>query len=54
MLTVPEVAEKFNVRPSWVYSKAAEMGAVKLFGLLRFRESELDAWLTEQSLAGQR
>ena len=54
LLRVQEVAYKLAVRDSWVYAHAAELGGVRLFGLLRFRESELDRWIADQALAVQK
>lgn len=54
LLRVQEVSYKLAVRDSWVYDHAPELGGVRLFGLLRFRESELDRWIAEQALAPQR
>jgi predicted DNA-binding transcriptional regulator AlpA len=53
MLTVTDVSHKLSVRNSWVYTHAAEMGAVKMLGLLRFPEDKLDAWIDAQSLASE-
>lgn len=52
LLLVDEVAERLAVRRAWVYEHAAEMGAVKLAGLLRFPEDKLDDWINGQSLGG--
>jgi predicted DNA-binding transcriptional regulator AlpA len=54
MLSVDEVAERLSVRKHWCYEHAAEMGAVKMFGVLRWKASELDRWVSEQALAPQR
>jgi len=35
-LTVEEVAERLQVKPSWVYSHAADLGVTRLGKYLRF------------------
>lgn len=54
LLRVPDVAYKLAVKTGWVYDHAAELGGFKVFGLLRFRESELDRFIAEQALAVQK
>ncbi len=40
-----EVAERLSISEKWVYSHAAELGAVKLGGCLRIPESRLALYL---------
>lgn len=54
LLTVDDVAELLNVKRHWVYAHSAELGGLKMWGLLRFSAAILDAWISEQSLAPQR
>jgi predicted DNA-binding transcriptional regulator AlpA len=54
MLTIAEVAERLAVKRAWCYDHAAEMGAVKLMGLLRFPENRLTEWIDSQRLTAKR
>ncbi len=53
ILTVSEVAEYLRINPQTVYrkAKAGEIPAVRIGRAIRFRRSELDAWLKSQELA---
>ena len=47
VMTVSEVAEYLRVNPQTVYrkAKAGELPAVRIGRAIRFRRSELDAWM---------
>ena len=47
VMTVSEVAEYLRVNPQTVYrkAKAGEMPAVRIGRAIRFRRSELEAWM---------
>ena len=47
VMTVTEVAEYLRVNPQTVYrkAKAGELPAVRIGRAIRFRRSELEAWL---------
>ena len=47
VMTVSEVAEYLRVNPQTVYrkAKAGELPAVRIGRAIRFRRSELEAWL---------
>ncbi|MBI3615048.1 MAG: helix-turn-helix domain-containing protein [Candidatus Omnitrophica bacterium] len=51
VMTVSEVAEYLRVNPQTVYRKAkvGELPAVRIGRAIRFRRSELDAWMKESS-----
>ena len=51
VMTVSEVAEYLRVNPQTVYrkAKAGELPAVRIGRAIRFRRSELDAWLKSLS-----
>ena len=51
VMTVSEVAEYLRVNPQTVYrkAKAGEIPAVRIGRAIRFRKTELDAWLKELS-----
>ena len=59
VMTVSEVAEYLRVNPQTVYrkAKAGELPAVRIGRAIRFRRSELDAWLkglgSSNSLTGK-
>ena len=50
VMTVSEVAEYLRVNPQTVYrkAKAGELPAVRIGRAIRFRRSELDAWLKKE------
>lgn len=47
LLTIEEVAKLLKVKPSWLYTAAqrGDVPRVKVGKFVRFRESELNAWL---------
>ena len=47
VMTVSEVAQYLRVNPQTVYrkAKAGELPVVRIGRVIRFRKSELDAWL---------
>lgn len=49
LLTVKEVAEWLQVKPSTLYAWVAQgkMPALKLQGVIRFRRADIDAWLED-------
>ena len=51
VMTVSEVAQYLRVNPQTVYrkAKAGELPAVRIGRAIRFRRSELDAWMKESS-----
>lgn len=53
LLTVKDLAEYLSVKMSWVYEAVRSKGLpyLKLGAHLRFRRSEIDRWLDENSLA---
>ncbi len=55
VMTVSEVAEYLRVNPQTVYrkAKAGELPAVRIGRAIRFRRSELEAWLKGLSLQSQ-
>ena len=55
LLTVPEVADLLRVQESTVYTWA-ESGALPVYRvgrLLRFRSSEVEAWLAGRAASGR-
>ncbi len=52
ILTVAEVAEYLRINPQTVYrkAKAGELPAVRIGRAIRFRRTELDAWLKSKEL----
>lgn len=55
ILTVAEVAKYLRINPQTVYrkAKAGELPAVRIGRAIRFRKSELDAWLKTVSTGSQ-
>jgi excisionase family DNA binding protein len=53
LLDVPQVAELLGVRASMIYDKwrSWELPAVRFGKLLRFRRSEVEAWIDQQRVA---
>lgn len=47
VLTVAEVAQLLRVPSSWVYEHKSVIPHIKLGKYLRFRRSEIEAWLAE-------
>lgn len=45
ILTVPEVAVRLRVPPSWVYTNAAALGGSKVGRYVRFTRGAIDAYL---------
>ena len=47
LLTIKEVATRLQIKPSTLYSWAAQgrMPCLKIHGLVRFRKDEIDHWL---------
>ena len=54
LLTVADVAKRFNVPVSWAYSKAEakELPHIKLGRYLRFRTCDIEAYLAAQQRGG--
>lgn len=50
ILTIPQAAEKLQVSPTWVYRqcKAGHIPHVRISGLIRIQESDLENWLSRQ------
>jgi excisionase family DNA binding protein len=48
LMTVHEVAEYLRKPVSWVYDNKRDIPHYKLKQALRFRRSEIDAWLNKQ------
>ena len=55
VMTVSEVAQYLRVNPQTVYrkAKAGELPALRIGRAIRFRKSELDAWLDGLTSNGQ-
>ena len=53
-LTINDVADKLSVSPSWIYKKckAGIMPHVRIGGMLRFVEKDLDAWIAAHKVKG--
>lgn len=49
LLTVPQLCELLQVKRDWVYDKVRrnEIPHVRIGTLIRFRESDIAAWLDE-------
>lgn len=54
LLTVQDVAKRFNVPVSWVYAtaEADQLSHIKLGRYLRFRESDIAAYLAAHRRGG--
>lgn len=50
LLNVAEAAIYLNVKKSWLYAHARELPAIKLGHGLRFRVTDLNAYLTTQTV----
>lgn len=48
LLTAEEVADRLRVARAFVYRHAEQLGAFKVGSHLRFRESEVEEWLSSQ------
>lgn len=48
LMNVEEAAAYLKVKKSWLYAHARELPVIKLGHGLRFRRSDLDAWLNDQ------
>ena len=53
-LTIGEVAEKMKVSPSWIYKKckAGIMPHVRIGGMLRFVDKDVEAWIVAHKVKG--
>lgn len=53
-LTISEVAEKMKVSPSWIYKKckAGIMPHVRIGGMLRFVEKDVEVWIAGHKVKG--
>ncbi len=53
-LTINDVAEKLNVSESWIYKKckAGIMPQVRICGMLRFIEKDVEAWVAAHRVKG--
>jgi len=53
-LTINEVAEKMKVSSSWVYKKckAGIMPHVRIGGMLRFVEKDVESWIAAHKVKG--
>ena len=54
LLTAEELAERLRVKPEWVWAqaRAGRIPHVRLGRYRRFRESAIEAWLTELETSG--
>ena len=52
LLDVPELATELGVKPDWIYKKTADRSIpfIKVGRFIKFKKSEIDAWLVEQSV----
>lgn len=52
LLDVPELATELRVKPDWIYKKTADRSIpfIKVGRFIKFKKSEIDAWLVEQSV----
>ena len=55
LLTVEEVAKKLQVSVSWVYKKceANILRHIRIGGIRRIKESELNKWIDGHSVGGK-
>ena len=53
LLTVSEAATYLNVRKTWLYAHSRELPAIKLGAGLRFRKTDLDAYVTSQTVGAR-
>ncbi len=55
LIDAKELAEILGVRPQWVYARvdAGELPGFRLGHYLRFRVSEVEAWLGRQRVNGE-
>lgn len=55
LIDARELAQLLGVRPQWVYGKvdAGELPGYRLGHYLRFRASEVEAWLERQRVNGE-
>lgn len=51
LLTVSDVCVLIQVAATFVYRHAAELGAMKVGSHLRFRRSDVEAWLESQRMS---
>ena len=53
-LTIGEVAERLKVSPSWIYKKckAGIIPHVRIGGLVRFVDRDVDAWVNAHKVKG--
>ncbi len=53
-LTINDVADKLRVSPSWIYKKckAGIMPHVRIGGMLRFVERDVDTWVAAHKVKG--
>ena len=53
-LTIGEVAERLKVSPSWIYKKckAGIIPHVRIGGMVRFVDRDIDAWVTAHKVKG--
>lgn len=56
LLTIEEVAKILKVKPAWLYTAAqrGDVPRVKVGKFVRFRESELNAWIAKGGTADER
>lgn len=52
LLTLPQLCERWQVKPSWVYEAKRSKGlpALKLGNHLRFDPAAIDCWLAEHCM----
>lgn len=52
LLDVQELAIDLGVKPDWIYKKTADRSIpfIKVGRFIKFKKSEIDAWLAEQSV----
>jgi len=52
LLTVQQVADRLQVRKSWIYNRrhshSLPFPTIKVGGFLRFRRSDVESWLWRQ------
>jgi len=48
LLTAEEVSKILRVPTSWIYAHGRELPCYRIGRLLRFRRSEIEAWLADQ------
>ncbi len=54
VLTLPEVAKKLQVSPTWLYKKckAGIIPHIRIGRMVRFRQHDLDRWMNDHRIEG--